>query len=87
MHIRQAKDKHGTDVRMKIRKFYGKEGDGYVTYEEFKNYYLKLMTIHNRCGDGCIHLARFFAKIGFTANKFSRRKEMKIPKHKPKPFG
>lgn len=45
-----------------------------------------MMAVHNRCGDGCIHLAKFFAKIGFTANKFNRRKELKPKKQKPIPF-
>ncbi|KRX08842.1 hypothetical protein PPERSA_08946 [Pseudocohnilembus persalinus] len=84
--IRQAKDKYSQDVRQKIRKYYNKQGDGYLAYDEFKNYYIKFMTVHNRCGDFCIHLQRFFAQIGFTTSGILRRKQLKPHIQNPSPF-
>ncbi len=33
-------------LREAIRKFYNKEGDGYITYQEFKDYYMKIIAMH-----------------------------------------
>ena len=36
--------------------------------------------MHLRCGEYCPHLKRFFAKIGFTTNKYAKRIEIKPKK-------
>jgi len=75
-----------SDIRKSIRKFFAKEDDGYVTYDEFRNYYLKFVSIHRGCGEDCEHLKRFYAKIGFTTPRFQRRNELIMAKVKLLPF-
>lgn len=35
-----------------------------LTYEDFREYYTQLIKLHERCGDECIHLKRFYNKMG-----------------------
>ncbi len=84
LHLLDKRDnKNLQDVLKYIRKFYNRESNGYVSYEEFKGYYLKIVSMHIRCDEDCPHLRRFYAKIGFTTLHYQRRRELKIPKHKP----
>lgn len=61
------------------------------SYNEFKEYYGALMHIHDRCGDNCIHLSRWYRKMGIN-EKYKGKKYLvlrnqvidKLPKSKPK---
>ncbi|CAD8097929.1 unnamed protein product [Paramecium sonneborni] len=55
-----------------------------ITYIDFKKYYENYMRIHKRCGDGCIHIQRFLARIGFGIN--SKRKPLNMSKQSVSPF-
>ena len=33
-------------------------------YEEFREYYANLVHLHDKCGDECIHLTRFYNRMG-----------------------
>ena len=33
--------------------------------EEFKDYLAKMRQVHQKCGDNCPHLRRFYEKLGF----------------------
>ncbi|CAD8157218.1 unnamed protein product [Paramecium octaurelia] len=55
-----------------------------ITYIDFKKYYENYMRVHKRCGDGCIHIQRFLARIGFGIN--SKRKALNMSKQSVSPF-
>ncbi|CAD8094375.1 unnamed protein product [Paramecium sonneborni] len=55
-----------------------------ITYIDFKKYYENYMRVHKRCGDGCIHIQRFLARIGFGIN--SKRKQLNMSKQSVSPF-
>ncbi|CAD8078075.1 unnamed protein product [Paramecium primaurelia] len=55
-----------------------------ITYIDFKKYYENYMRVHKRCGDGCIHIQRFLARIGFGIN--SKRKPLNVSKQSVSPF-
>lgn len=48
-----------------------------VEFPEFKEFYHKMTNVHKRCGDICIHLKRFYMRLGFTSLKFSNRRVIK----------
>ncbi|CAD8085440.1 unnamed protein product [Paramecium primaurelia] len=55
-----------------------------INYIDFKKYYENYMRVHKRCGDGCIHIQRFLARIGFGIN--SKRKALNMSKQSVSPF-
>jgi hypothetical protein len=38
------------------------------TFPEFKQYYASLMHIHDKCGEDCVHLQRWYKKMGIHPN-------------------
>jgi AraC-like DNA-binding protein len=80
LKLKNRNDKNAAAIKELIRKYYKKEGDGYITFDEFKQYFIRIVTIHQRCGDSCPHLRRFFAKVGITTNKYKNRRELKPAK-------
>ncbi|CAD8158924.1 unnamed protein product [Paramecium octaurelia] len=55
-----------------------------ITYFDFKKYYENYMRVHKRCGDECIHIKRFLARIGFGF--VSKRKVLNMSKQSVSPF-
>ncbi|CAD8134412.1 unnamed protein product [Paramecium pentaurelia] len=55
-----------------------------ITYFDFKKYYENFMRVHKRCGDECIHIQRFLARIGFGF--VSKRKILNLSKQSVSPF-
>ncbi|CAD8143464.1 unnamed protein product [Paramecium pentaurelia] len=55
-----------------------------ITYFDFKKYYENYMRVHKRCGDECIHIKRFLARIGFGF--ISKRKILNMSKQSVSPF-
>lgn len=50
----------------------------------------KFKKIHMKCGDNCIHLKRFYARLGYIQNKYKRKfykmkESMVSPFQKDKP--
>lgn len=84
MKLKGKNDKTAEAVKELLKKFY-KKAD--FDFDEFKNFFVKIITVHQRCGDSCPHLRRFFAMIGFTTDRFKNRKELKPTKQKLNPFG
>lgn len=37
--------------------------------EEFNIYFKKMLAVHSKCGENCIHLRRFYEKIGILESK------------------
>lgn len=49
-----------------------------LEFNEFRDFFLKFVEIHRKCGKDCSHLKRFYEKIGWTEEKTSIfRKEIK----------
>lgn len=46
LHVREHKDRGADEVRQLINKHLKRNADQTITYDEFKNYYFKIMTIH-----------------------------------------
>ena len=53
-------------------KLFGKDFDAenLPSLEEFKQFISKLEQLHDKCGKNCIHLRRFFERIGWNWRKF-----------------
>lgn len=49
------------------------EGNNQVEFDEFKNYFVKFKSVHKKCGDDCVHLRRFYQKIGWVSPSLSNR--------------
>lgn len=58
----QAKESHEVDL----------------SFDYFRNFYRRLLKAHAKCGKGCVHLKRFYQKIGF--NIHPQRKEILMGK-------
>ncbi|KAL4457103.1 hypothetical protein ABPG74_014741 [Tetrahymena malaccensis] len=86
LKLQQRDNKGALQIKELIRKYYNKPKNSQISYDEFKHFYIKVLTIHQRCGDQCPHLARFFSKIGFKTNKYGNRREIKPTKQKLNPF-
>ncbi|KAL4508254.1 hypothetical protein ABPG72_003558 [Tetrahymena utriculariae] len=86
LKLQQRDNKGAPQIKELIRKYYNKPKNSQISYDEFKHFYIKVLTIHQRCGDQCPHLARFFSKIGFKTNKYGNRREIKPTKQKLNPF-
>ncbi len=44
-----------------------------LSFEFFKNFYSRLLEVHKKCGSNCVHLQRFYKKIGYTRGLHSKR--------------
>lgn len=51
-----------------------------LTYDDFREYYTQLIKLHERCGDECIHLKRFYNKMG-VHKKYHGKKYLVLNKH------
>lgn len=87
LHVRDRRDRGADDVRNLINRHLKRGPDAAITYDEFKAYYFKILAVHQRCGDLCPHLKKFFMKIGFTTNRYLNKRELKPALQKPLPFG
>lgn len=73
-------------IRM-IQEFKAKNANDPVTLSDFREFVRKLQQIHRPCGKECIHLMRFFMRLGFVSLKyFQHKKAFRLPKHDVKPF-
>lgn len=43
------------------------------TFPEFKEYYANLMHIHDKCGEDCVHLERWYKKMGINPKNKGRK--------------
>ena len=50
-----------------------------LTYDDFREYYTQLIKLHERCGDECIHLKRFYNKMGNSFIIKKSRRSQEIP--------
>ena len=54
---------------MLIRRLVDYDADSFLfTFEEFKRYFKGLIRVHLVCGEDCLHLKRFYQKIGGVAS-------------------
>ena len=58
-------------------------------YEDFKGFFSVFLLVHKKCGRDCIHLKRFYEKIGFKeertgSSRLEVKPKIKIIKHLPK---
>jgi hypothetical protein len=44
-----------------------------LSFEFFKNFYKRLLETHKKCGANCVHLQRFYKKIGYTRGLHSKK--------------
>ena len=51
------------------------------TYDRFKKFFNRMIKMHKRCGGNCIHLRRFYQKIGFQMKVPLLKEEMIISKN------
>ena len=75
----------------KVNPKQGDNGDFLFSYQEFKDYYSQLMHIHDRCGDNCVHLKRWYRNMGIKKKYKGKRYLVlknqvinKLPKSKPR---
>ena len=69
-------NKKGTqlgELQRVIRNQLGLNGDQPINLEDFKDYLIKFKAIHQKCGQDCPHLKRFYSKLGFIQNKYKRK--------------
>lgn len=50
------------------------------SFPEFKEYYSSLMHIHDKCGEDCVHLQRWYKKMGIQNNS-KGKKYVKMHQH------
>lgn len=43
------------------------------SFPEFKEYYANLMHIHDKCGEDCVHLQRWYKKMGIRTNPTEKK--------------
>lgn len=62
-----------------------------LNYDDFRDYYTQLIKLHERCGDDCIHLKRFYNKMGvhkrYQGKKYlvlNKTNFEKLPANKPR---
>lgn len=62
-----------------------------LNYDDFREYYTQLIKLHERCGDECIHLKRFYNKMGvhkrYQGKKYlvlNKTNITKLPANKPR---
>jgi len=62
-----------------------------LNYDDFRDYYTQLIKLHERCGDECIHLKRFYNKMGvhkrYQGKKYlvlNKTNITKLPASKPR---
>ena len=51
-----------------------------LNYDKFQMFFKRMVKMHKKCGVNCVHLRRFFQKIGFQLKVASLKQEMFIPK-------
>ncbi|KRX10902.1 hypothetical protein PPERSA_12026 [Pseudocohnilembus persalinus] len=61
------------DLQRAIRNQLGLNGDQEIDLNMFKEYVNKLKQVHGKCGENCPHLKRWYARLGFTLQKYKRR--------------
>jgi len=62
-----------------------------LNYDDFRDYYTQLIKLHERCGDECVHLKRFYNKMGvhkrYQGKKYlvlNKTNITKLPASKPR---
>ena len=62
-----------------------------LNYDDFRDYYTQLIKLHERCGDECMHLKRFYNKMGvhkrYQGKKYlvlNKTNITKLPASKPR---
>lgn len=51
-----------------------------LNYDKFQMFFKRMVKMHRKCGVNCVHLRRFFQKIGFQLKVANLKQEMFIPK-------
>jgi hypothetical protein len=55
--------------------------------EDFKEFVKKMNSIHRSCGKDCVHLMRFYLRLGYISQKYyNRKKTIRLAKTTVKPF-
>ncbi|CAD8106265.1 unnamed protein product [Paramecium sonneborni] len=72
---------NGTQISQTINKFYQKQENQNIDFQDFKNFVSKFQNLHKRCGKDCIHVTRFYMRLGFIPIKYlNKRKAMRLAK-------
>ncbi|CAD8195421.1 unnamed protein product [Paramecium pentaurelia] len=72
---------NGTQITQTINKFYQKQENQNIDFQDFQNFVSKFQNLHKRCGKDCIHVTRFYMRLGFIPIKYlNKRKAMRLAK-------
>ncbi|CAD8103035.1 unnamed protein product [Paramecium sonneborni] len=72
---------NGTQISQTINKFYQKQENQNINFQDFQNFVSKFQNLHKRCGKDCIHVTRFYMRLGFIPIKYlNKRKAMRLAK-------
>lgn len=77
--------------KVKIKKMFKKDDklNRIEGFEDFKGFFNVFLLVHNKCGRDCIHLKRFYEKIGFKeerrgSSRLEVKPKIKVINHLPK---
>lgn len=80
----------GTDtqqIKEAILRLKMKDGKDKITLEDFEKFVRGFKQHHLPCGKDCMHLARFYLRLGFILMKYySKKKALKMFKAEVVPF-
>ncbi|KAM3129708.1 hypothetical protein pb186bvf_018221 [Paramecium bursaria] len=77
----KKKDPQFSEAVLLIKKYFNKTDNEELKQEEFQEYLQKFRSNHNKCGEQCSHLMRFYAKLGFLIQKSAmNRQPLKMQK-------
>ncbi|CAD8107308.1 unnamed protein product [Paramecium primaurelia] len=80
-HMYKNLKENQTQITQTINKFYQRSDEQNIDYPEFQNFINKFSNLHKRCGKDCIHVTRFYMRLGFIPLRYlNKRKAMKLAK-------
>ncbi|CAD8115380.1 unnamed protein product [Paramecium sonneborni] len=80
-HMYKNLNQNQTQITQTINKFYQRSEEQNLDYAEFQNFINKFQNLHKRCGKDCIHVTRFYMRLGFIPLRYlNKRKAIKLAK-------
>ncbi|CAD8194704.1 unnamed protein product [Paramecium pentaurelia] len=80
-HMYKNLKENQTQITQTINKFFQRSDEQNIDYPEFQNFINKFSNLHKRCGKDCIHVTRFYMRLGFIPLRYlNKRKAMKLAK-------
>lgn len=87
-NLNKQNQTHKSQQLIDLIKEHVKKGmDENLTFEDFQTFLKGMQKTHKKCGKDCVHLMRFYMRLGFVPKKyFLKKKSLKLAKPNLHPF-